>query len=182
VLGITDTRGDSLRPLVAPTDSAVCRRIDSVMGQGPFYSFWAGRYVITTTMSSRPHEFGVTHLWVFDTLGNWIHSPGDGQLVAPQDVHTTSTGAGNVVLQWTSPGTWISTYDVQRAVGEGAFEPFGVALPGTATRITDVTALTGKAYRYRLVAKSAGGNSGYSNEVSLTVAQSDLGTAAPQRI
>ena len=144
------------------------------MTQRPFYSFWAGHSVITTTLSDRLHELSVIHLWVFDSTGRWIHSPGDGQLVAPQDVHATLTTGGYITLQWTNPGNWISAYDVQRAVADGEFSSLGITLPGTATTITDSSSLRGTSYRYRLLATSASHDSGYSSEASLTAPQPDF--------
>jgi hypothetical protein len=182
VLGITARSGANLPALVDATDAALCQRINSQIADSPIYAFWAGRYVVATTMPPTDRiEHGVTHFWVIDSTGEVIHSYGDRRVPTPQDLHATSTVGGNIALQWTSPGTYITSYQLQRAVGSGAFAILGGTLPGSATSATDASALIGTAYRYRLLAKVVnpqGVYTGYTNAVSLTATPPNIGTVA----
>lgn len=83
--GITATSADQLTPLTDAADGAMCRRMDSTMRTSPIYYLRAGAFVIATThepINRRPGVIGSGHdlgndLFVLDTSGHWIHSPGE---------------------------------------------------------------------------------------------------------
>ena len=183
-LALTDSTGDNLRALVDLTDAALCQRINAALSPlSPVYQVWSGQYVIATVDPERDPvtgkridgEWAVT-LWVFDTTGTQVHAQGDGFLATPQDLHVTSSAGGGVALAWTNPSQGIVAYELQRAVGTGAFGSLGVTVSGATSSATDVTARVGTTYRYRLLARTSSPDSGYSNEVTLTATQPDVGT------
>jgi hypothetical protein len=179
-LNITATSGDSLRVLTDPTDAAICQRIRSAVDARPLYMFWAGSAVIvTSTPGLQPdpvtgavtNEEGGKGVWVFDSSGEEIHAQGDDRIVTPQSLQATSSTFGRVVLQWTNPTNPtgdILNYELQRALGGGAFAPLAFPLSSTTTTFTDTSALSKTSYRYRLFARTAR-DSNYSNVAGVTV-------------
>lgn len=89
--GITATSADQLTPLTDAADRAMCRRMDSTMRTRPIYYLRAGAFVIATArepVNRRPGVIGSGHdlgndLFVLDTTGRWVHSPGEPAVAAP---------------------------------------------------------------------------------------------------
>lgn len=173
---ISATTADQLTPLTDAVDAGLCRKMDSTLAISPAYYLRAGSYVIATVlqpMDAVPGritrgDLGHT-LFVFDSTGRWIHSPGENAPIAPPDFRPTTAMAGNVELRWTNRDAAVTSYRVQRATGSGAYSTL-VTVAGNATSYLDASATGGTAYRYQLVAVNAAGGTGLSNEVTVTVA------------
>jgi hypothetical protein len=179
---ISATSAEQLQPLTDAADAALCRTMDSTIAESPAYYLRAGSLVIGTTaqpVERRPGVIGGqdlgNDLFVFDSTGRWIHSPGEDAVAAPPDLRAATAIAGNVELRWTNRAA-VASYLVRRAVGTGAYAALAT-VAGTATSYVDATAGTGT-YRYQLTATgTAGGTATVSNEVSVTVV--DPGSNAP---
>ena len=87
---------------------------------------------------------------------------------APQDVRATAADGAHVVLQWSLPGRYATSYELQRATGDGAFATIGKAIRAAALTVADTTAAVSSVYRYRLLARVAPADSEYSNVVAVT--------------
>jgi hypothetical protein len=176
--GITATRATSLPQLTDVPDAAVCRRIDSMMVKPPAFHFRTGGYIIVTdagplTADPRTGLTRITHrehIFVFDSVGYFVYYPRLRVQLAfiPKSLRVLNATAAQVNLAWNIHHLSGLTYQVQRALGSGAFANVGVTLSTGVTTATDSGVHSGNSYRYRLLAKTASGDSGYTNEVSVT--------------
>jgi hypothetical protein len=99
--GITATSADQLTPLADAIDLPICRRMDSTLKMVPAYYLRAGSLVIATTaqpVNLRPGVIGSRNdlgndLFVFNSAGRWIHSPGDPESPALRITKRTSLRA-----------------------------------------------------------------------------------------
>ena len=179
--GISATQVDDLRPLSDASDAAMCRRIDSTQIARPAYYFQAGAYIIASNsrdLAEDPVAGTITvgegpRIFVFDSLGRYIHAPGqdDG---APVDLATSRITSDLVAFKWTPLSQAVTRYQLQRAVGTGAFSNIGAPLAESVSSTTDASVTTGVAYRYRLATTSKDGVDWQSNTLNVTIA--DPGT------
>ncbi len=99
--GITATSADQLSPMTDAADRAMCRKMDSTMRTSPIYYLRAGAFVIATThqpVNRRPGVIGSGHdlgndLFVLDSSGRWIHSPGEPAVAVPPTLRAASDSA-----------------------------------------------------------------------------------------
>ena len=99
--GITATSADQLTPLTDAADRAMCRRMDSTMRMSPIYYLRAGAFVIATThqpVNRRRGVIGSGHdlgndLFVLDTSGRWIHSPGEPAVAVSSTLRAAADSA-----------------------------------------------------------------------------------------
>ena len=87
---------------------------------------------------------------------------------APTNLVASAGSPTIVKLTWTDNATNESAYVVERAVGAGAFVPLGSELSAGTTEWGDMNAMPSTSYRYRVKARNAGGDSGWSNEAPVT--------------
>jgi len=107
--------------------------------------------------------------------GGGGQGPGDAP-AAPSALQATPTSSTSVALAWTAPADPITGYELERAVGAGAFA--ALANPAApAAGYSDGGLATGTAYRYRVRAVGAGGASAWTSEVTATPPAS--GPSAP---
>jgi hypothetical protein len=178
--GITATQASSLHQLTDASDAALCRHIDSMMVKKPAFYFRAGGYIIATDaaplvdpVTGRAIVSHRQHIFVFDSVGWFAYFPGmTGQpAFMPTGLRVLNASAGKVRLGWDIQPVSAVTYQPQRAIGRGAFTNVGSTLSTGEVLATDSGVLNGNSYRYRLMAKTARGDSGYTNVVSVTVAR-----------
>ncbi|HUQ46025.1 MAG TPA: hypothetical protein VM033_05205 [Gemmatimonadaceae bacterium] len=172
-LGITAARVEELVPLTDVADAALCRRMDSTFTQLPAYYFRASGLILGTNYvypSTDRNEFA-RRVFVFDSLGHRL--PPYRIAYGPQDLRPATALGALVELVWTNITRNLDTYRLQRATGSGAFAYVGSSFNGGATGVADTTAVAGTSYRYRLVSFRTGSDSGFSNEISVSL--TDLG-------
>jgi titin len=87
---------------------------------------------------------------------------------APTNLVAAAESWSVVKLTWTDNATNEGAYLLERAVGVGAFAPAGPELSAGTTEWRDTGAAGSTSYRYRVKARNAGGDSGWSNEASVT--------------
>ncbi len=88
---------------------------------------------------------------------------------APTSLTATANGASQIDLSWTDNASDEDGFKIERHAGDGNFtEIASVGANVTAFSSTGLNAST--TYTFRVRAHNAGGNSGYSNEVSATTA------------
>jgi hypothetical protein len=96
-----------------------------------------------------------------------------GRPTPPQDISAIAgPGAHEVSLSWLAPGsdggTPVTGYQLERAVGDGAFSPLGDVLPAGSSSFSDTTVAERTTYRYRVAAINLVGPGAYSAEMSVT--------------
>ena len=98
---------------------------------------------------------------------------------------TATGGNSSVSLGWSAPasdgGSAVTGYKVYRGTSAGA-ETLLVAPAGTGTSYTDIAAVNGTTYFYRVSAVNAVGEGGLSNELSAAPAGSSTLPAAPSSL
>lgn len=82
---------------------------------------------------------------------------------------TATAGSSGIALKWTDNSTNELNFRVERKAAGGSYATLQ-DLPANTITYTDTTATPGTAYTYRVFAYNTGGNSGYSNEATATVA------------
>jgi len=93
-----------------------------------------------------------------------------GQAVAPaapSGLAATATGPTQVNLTWTDNSADETGFQVERAIGAGAFGVIAT-VGANVTAYSDTTVVGGTTYSYRVLATGAGGNSAYSNTATVT--------------
>lgn len=85
----------------------------------------------------------------------------------PTNLIATASGAGNIALQWTDNATNETQYKLERKTGTVAFRQIRTLAANSST-YTD-TGSGGLMYTYRVRAWNPVGDSGYSNEASVTL-------------
>jgi len=176
--GITATDASTLTQLTVASDAALCARIDSSFARGPISAFRAGAYVIATDrpVAADPVTGKVPlretpHVLVFDSLGAFVYLPGTGVgAAAPLDVRAATATAGEVRIAWRNQFTHAVSHQLQRAVGSGSFSDLGSTLSTTDTTASDATASDSTTYRYRVAAIAADATRGYSEAITVAVA------------
>ena len=98
---------------------------------------------------------------------------------APSNLHANGVTATQVPLTWTDKATNETNYEVERATGAGSFALL-ITLGPNAISYTDTTVTPATKYSYRVRAINAGGNSAYSNTVTVTTP--DVPPAAPSAL
>lgn len=172
---ITTTSAAQLTDLTDAADAALCRKMDSTLAISPAYYLRAGTYVIATGAQPKgviPGRLSGRDLgrdiFVFDSTGRWVHSPGEDSPIAPPDLRLATASAGSAELRWTNRDPSVTSILVQRASGSASYGTIGT-LSGAAASYTDATAAAGTPYRYQLVAVNAAGGMDLSNQVSVTI-------------
>jgi fibronectin type 3 domain-containing protein len=87
---------------------------------------------------------------------------------APTNLAASVLSATQVQLDWTDNAINETGYIVERSDNGGAFTLL-TTLPADAVTFTDNAVSGGNSYTYRVAATSAAGNSGYSNEASVSI-------------
>jgi hypothetical protein len=174
--GISALAAEELVPLTDAADAALCRKIDSTVADPAMRYLRAGAYVIATTHQPIVVVNGVIHrrdlgndMFVFDSTGRWVHSPGEIVPIAPTDLRLAAASPAAAELRWTNRDSSVTRIQVQRATGAGRHATIAT-LSATATSYIDTTAAGGEVYRYQLVAVNAEGGMDLSNEVSARIA------------
>lgn len=111
---------------------------------------------------------GLTSAW--SNVATGTTPPDVGQPVlpaAPSGLAAQPAGPTSVDLSWTDNSADETSVIVERATNGGSFAPLAT-LPADATRYRDDAAAAGTNYAYRVRAANAFGNSGPSNEVSVS--------------
>lgn len=97
---------------------------------------------------------------------------GTGTITAKENPASTPTGLAVArvsdtqhTLSWTRTSTYTSVV-IQRSTNGGAWQQVGVA-SGNAATYTDTTTVANRKYQYRVAGVSAGGQSGWSNTVTV---------------
>jgi titin len=87
---------------------------------------------------------------------------------APTGLTATATSCGSVSLTWTDNSINETSFVVERKLEGESYTIIEGTLPANTNSYTDNTVEEGKKYYYKVKASNANGDSGYSNEVSLT--------------
>ncbi len=87
---------------------------------------------------------------------------------APTNLAAAAASSSAVALTWTDNATDESAYIVERATGAGAFAAVASDLAAGTVQWNDTGVTASTAYRYRVKARNAGGDSAWSNEASVT--------------
>lgn len=177
---ITATSAEQLAALTDAVDAMLCRKMDSTLAISPAYYLRSGSYVIASVAQPKSvipgrisgRDLG-RDIFVFDSTGRWIHSPGESVPIAPPDLRLATALAGAAELRWTNRDPSVTSILVQRASGAGSYVTLGT-VTGSTTSYLDATAVAGAVYRYQLVAVNAEGGMDVSNEVPVTIG--DLGS------
>ncbi|HET8773198.1 MAG TPA: NF038122 family metalloprotease [Thermoanaerobaculia bacterium] len=86
---------------------------------------------------------------------------------APTNLTATPTSPTTIALAWTDNAANEIEYRVEMKTGAGAFLDLG-ALPASSTAVDVINRTPSTTYTFRVRARNASGNSGYSNEASAT--------------
>ncbi len=116
---------------------------------------------------------------------NIVQMGGDPPPPPPPDLPAAPTGleaavlpGPEVLLTWIHDSTNTTDFVIERAVGTGAFS-FLARVAAPDVTYTDLSALNGNTYSYRVAAANTAGQSGYSNTAAVTV---NLAPAAPTNL
>jgi|GEM_PF-4918610 len=124
---------------------------NSVVGSTP-YSYRV-RATNATGDSAYSNELGVT-------------TPGNGP-IAPSNLVATGISSTQVNLSWVDHSANESGFKIERRTGSGSYAQIGT-VGINVTGYIDTSVSSGVSYTYRVKAYNAAGDSGYSNEASVT--------------
>ena len=181
--GITATSVEALQPLTDAADAALCLRMDSTLATLQASYFRAGAFVIgtiektivdDTTASVMRADLG-SPIFVFDSVGTWIHKGGK-RLIPPPDLRVIDARPGVVRLAWSNRSRDATGLRLQRASAASGFTNIGSVVPPTSAGATDSSASSGMTYRYRVAVSSTNGDSAYSNVATVTL--TDIGSVS----
>ena len=123
---------------------------------------------ITTT--NDPTDFGWEYVWHCHLLGHeendmmrpmkFVTIPSDyvTPVTAPTNLTAVAPVTGRIDLAWTDNSSNETGFRVERATGAGAFTEIGTVAPDVAA-YSDLTAIAGTYYTYRVIAYNASGDS-----------------------
>jgi fibronectin type 3 domain-containing protein len=97
---------------------------------------------------------------------------------APTDLTATAVTSTRINLTWDDNSANETGFEIERKTGSGAFALIQTTAAG-ATSFSNTGLTPSTTYTYRVRAKNAGGNSGYSNEASATTPAAPTPPAAP---
>jgi alpha-tubulin suppressor-like RCC1 family protein len=150
---------------VATTSTFTTKLVDTDNITGLYYDITGGllNWSKTYYWRVRAHKGGDTSSWsAYRTFKTSVGPPPD----APSNLTATATTSTRIQLDWQDNSSNETSFKIERKTGAGGT----YAVVGTV--VTDVTTFTNgdrvpnTTYFYRVRAHNAGGNSGYSNEVS----------------
>ncbi|HVG24325.1 MAG TPA: NF038122 family metalloprotease [Thermoanaerobaculia bacterium] len=87
---------------------------------------------------------------------------------APTNLTATAVSSTQIGLSWTDNSNNETGFIIEARVGNSGFAPVGDVVPANTTSVTVTGAQPGVTYIFRVKARNASGDSGYSNEASAT--------------
>ena len=100
---------------------------------------------------------------------------------APTNLTASAASCSEVALSWTDNSDNEEHFVVERKEENGSYSTLATLNPDT-TEYTDSTVEGGKTYYYRVKATNGTGNSGYSNEVNVSVPECETVPSAPTNL
>ena len=101
---------------------------------------------------------------------------------APTGLTATATSCNSVTITWTDNAINETNFVVERKLEGESYTVIEGAIPANTNSYIDSTVEEGKRYYYKIKASNANGDSGYSNEVSLTTPPCGFPPNAPSNL
>jgi hypothetical protein len=139
--------------------------MNQTMAESRWHYFYQGG-------KSWPSSSGLSVKWVsnIDIMSTTPAPPTPTIPSPPQNLRIASLGTSNINIAWDTPanngGVPVTGYKIYRGTTPGGEMPYNVVLT---TNFDDINIVNGVIYYYKVTARNAVGDSGYSNEISAVV-------------